>query len=88
MSKSFESERNGSRVHSNVDPTTDFSKISKSDASITSQLRGAGKGDNRRPASSEQQLTENWCRTFGHKFRHGTCINGCGAKEPKRGKDS
>jgi hypothetical protein len=40
-----------------------------------------GKGSDRRePVVTEETVADNWCHTFGHKFRLGACLN-CGDKE-------
>src|SRR6266404_6051906 len=81
MSKTYESHTPEGRVRSNVDPKTDFTKLGKSDHTLDSQLRAAGKGDDYRPvAIADLAYAQKWCGTFGHKWKSYLthCANGCG----------
>jgi hypothetical protein len=78
-----------------VDEKADFKSMGRSNRPLDAQVRGAGKGDDRRPtAVAREEFAKNWCRTFGHRpTEDGRCANGCGATwdvelvvKPKRAK--
>lgn len=69
-------------LHNNA--SIDYAKLGTSNRPLHRQALGAGKGDDLRPAAVDDAVVaQNWCKTFGHKWRDwlDVCANGCGAKK-------
>jgi len=71
-------------LHNN--PNIDYKALGSSNRALHKQVAGAGKGDDLRPAQvPDEQVTQNWCHTFGHRYKAGwpLCLNGCGTRKGK-----
>ena len=72
-----------------VDENADFKSMGRSSRSLVAQARGAGKGDDLRPAQvAAREVARSWCRNFGHLWKDylDECANGCGARSRKAGR--